>query len=143
MPSSPTNVSASSRPRTELSTVSWSELLDEATERLGANDARRIVEEVSGAEPGQLHRVLDDPVTERGMARFDAMVSRRLSGEPLQYVLGRWGFRTLDLLVDRRVLIPRPETEIVAGLAIGWLAARRQGIAESPGSVTGFRPGRA
>ena len=34
--------------------------------------------------------------------------ARRAAGEPLQYVLGRWGFRTLDLLVDRRVLIPRP-----------------------------------
>ena len=43
------------------------------------------------------------------------MVARRAAGEPLQYVLGRWGFRTLDLFVDRRVLIPRPETEVVAG----------------------------
>ena len=38
-------------------------------------------------------------------------------------MLGRWGFRTLDLLVDRRVLIPRPETEVVAGLAIDALPA--------------------
>ena len=49
------------------------------------------------------------------------MVGRRAAGEPLQYVLGRWAFRTLDLLVDRRVLIPRPETEVVAGLAIDAL----------------------
>jgi release factor glutamine methyltransferase len=41
------------------------------------------------------------------------MVERRLSGEPLQYALGSWGFRRLDLLVDSRTLIPRPETEIV------------------------------
>ena len=46
------------------------------------------------------------------------MIARRLAGEPLQYVLGRWGFRTLDLMVDKRVLIPRPETEVVAGVAI-------------------------
>jgi release factor glutamine methyltransferase len=46
------------------------------------------------------------------------MVARRLSGEPLQYVLGRWAFRSLDLMVDGRVLIPRPETEVVAGLAL-------------------------
>ena len=47
---------------------------------------------------------------EDGAARFAELVTRRLTGEPLQYVLGRWGFRTLDLLVDRRVLIlgPRP-----------------------------------
>ena len=61
---------------------------------------------------------LDDAATERGVHHFDAMLERRLAGEPLQYVVGRWGFRTLDLLVDRRVLIPRPETEMVAGLAL-------------------------
>ncbi|MEZ5245270.1 MAG: peptide chain release factor N(5)-glutamine methyltransferase [Acidimicrobiales bacterium] len=112
-----------------MGTVSWSELLDEATRRLGATDARRIVEELTDAEPGQLHRVLDDLVTVRGVARFDDMVARRLAGEPLQYVLGRWGFRTLDLMVDRRVLIPRPETEVVAGLAIDWLTARARDVA--------------
>ena len=55
------------------------------------------------------------------------MVERRAAGEPLQYVVGRWGFRTLDLLVDRRVLIPRPETEVVAEVAIA--EARRPGRA--------------
>ncbi len=55
------------------------------------------------------------------MRFVDEMVARRAKGEPLQYVLGRWGFRTLDLMVDRRVLIPRPETEVVAGLAIDAL----------------------
>jgi release factor glutamine methyltransferase len=59
-----------------------------------------------------------------GQARLAALVDRRVAGEPLQYVLGRWSFRGLDLLVDRRVLIPRPETEVVAGLAID--AARRR-----------------
>ncbi|HCB34111.1 MAG TPA: hypothetical protein DEP69_02785, partial [Acidimicrobiaceae bacterium] len=38
-----------------------------------------------------------------------------------QYVLGRWGFRGLDLAVDRRALIPRPETETLAGAVIDWL----------------------
>lgn len=107
-----------------MATVSWAELLEEATAELGAGDARRIVEEVTGAEPGRLHAVLADPATELGVARFDAMVARRRTGEPLQYVLGRWGFRTLDLMVDRRVLIPRPETEVVAGLAIDVLTER-------------------
>ena len=46
------------------------------------------------------------------------MVERRLRGEPLQYVLGSWSFRNLDLFVDPRVLIPRPETEITAQIAI-------------------------
>jgi release factor glutamine methyltransferase len=46
------------------------------------------------------------------------MVERRLNGEPLQYVLGFWGFRRLELAVDRRVLIPRPETEQVVEAAL-------------------------
>jgi release factor glutamine methyltransferase len=46
------------------------------------------------------------------------MVERRALGEPLQYVLGRWGFRSLDVLVDERVLIPRPETEMVVEYAL-------------------------
>lgn len=107
-----------------MGTISWAELLEEATGRLGAADARRVVEEITGTEPGRLHTVLDDPATERAVARFDSMVRRRADGEPLQYVLGRWGFRTLDLMVDARVLIPRPETEVVTGLAIDALEAR-------------------
>lgn len=46
---------------------------------------------------------------------------RRLAGEPLQYVVAQWGFRSLDLLLDQRVLIPRPETEQVAEVAIAEL----------------------
>ena len=61
---------------------------------------------------------LEDRATERAVSRLDAMVARRLLGEPLQYVLGHWSFRTLDLLVDRRVLIPRPETEHLVEVAL-------------------------
>lgn len=63
-------------------------------------------------------RGLDDLASARSGAYFDAMVARRAAGEPLQYVLGHWPFRTLDLMVDRRVLIPRPETEEVVGVAL-------------------------
>ena len=106
-------------------TVAWRTLLLEATERLTTagilepeTSARRIVEECSGADGAELAMVLSDLVTERGMAAFDRLLARRLDGEPIQYVVGRWGFRSLDLFVDHRVLIPRPETEIVAGVAI-------------------------
>lgn len=51
-----------------------------------------------------------------------AMAARRAAGEPLQYVLGRWPFRALDLDVDRRVLVPRPETEQVVEVALAELA---------------------
>jgi release factor glutamine methyltransferase len=49
------------------------------------------------------------------------MLERRESGEPVQYVLGHWAFRKLDLLVDGRVLIPRPETEVVVEEALAEL----------------------
>ena len=78
-------------------------------------EARWIVEEASGSASVAELEVF---ATVRGMAHHDAMVERRLGGEPVQYVLGRWPFRTLDLMVDRRVLIPRPETEVVAGLVL-------------------------
>jgi release factor glutamine methyltransferase len=54
----------------------------------------------------------------RNQREYDELVARREAGEPLQYVVARWGFRTLDLYVDQRVLIPRPETEVVAGVVI-------------------------
>jgi release factor glutamine methyltransferase len=61
---------------------------------------------------------LSEPVSDRARPYYQQMLDRRQEGEPLQYVLGRWGFRELDLLVDRRVLIPRPETEQVVSVAL-------------------------
>jgi len=116
-------------------TISWAELMSEAETRFGragidlpAINARRIVEEASGTPPSEFHRVLDEPATVRGVAHFDSMVARREKGEPLQYVLGNWSFRELEVMVDHRALIPRPETEVVAGLAIDEVTARSGGI---------------
>lgn len=113
-------------------TVPWRALLAESRDRLAAagldapdHDARRILEEASGLVGAELVVGLDDPATVGGVRRIDAMVARRAAGEPLQYVLGSWGFRSLDLMVDRRALIPRPETEVVVGLALDELARRR------------------
>jgi release factor glutamine methyltransferase len=97
----------------------WRQLLQEATDRLGdRTEARRIGEEASGADGATLLLQLDERSTPLTHARFVDMLERRAGGEPLQYVLGRWGFRTLDVLVDRRVLIPRPETEMVVEYAL-------------------------
>ena len=104
------------------------QLRDEIAEQLltaGIEDyeisARRIVEEATGV--GFDVHLLEDkkPVTQRVVSRVDAMSQRRASGEPLQYVIGSWGFRQLDLAVDSRALIPRPETEVVAGFGIDVL----------------------
>lgn len=117
-------------------TIAWRELVDEATARLTtstvqnpAQEARWLVEEASGHSGNDYLTGLDDLCTVRGVARFDAMIARREAGEPIQYVLGHWPFRELDLLVDRRVLIPRPETEVVVGVALDELARQRSGAA--------------
>jgi release factor glutamine methyltransferase len=82
------------------------------------HEARWLCEVATGRDGAELEAALDQPASERMIAHLDSMLVRYRVGEPLQYVLGRWGFRTLDLAIDRRVLIPRPETELVAGAAI-------------------------
>lgn len=109
----------------------WRDVRDGAVTRLtaaGVEDAFQevhwIVERATGRSAADQTVLLDEPAIERQARSVEEMVRRREAGEPLQYVLGRWGFRTLDLFVDRRVLIPRPETEVVAGLAIDLLGRR-------------------
>ena len=111
-------------------TVAWRELQVEAREALAGASVERpdqeaawLVEEASGMDRTDLVLGRDLPATVGGVARLDAMVARRCAGEPIQYVLGHWSFRSLDLLVDRRVLIPRPETEQVATEALAALDA--------------------
>jgi release factor glutamine methyltransferase len=97
----------------------WRHLRDAARIRLEDDrEVQWIVERASGLSPAEQAAALDTVADDRHAASFEAMVDRRDAGEPLQYVLGQWGFRTLDLFVDQRVLIPRPETELVAGFAI-------------------------
>jgi release factor glutamine methyltransferase len=54
-------------------------------------------------------------------AELRALAARRAGREPLQYVLGEWGFRRLTLAVDRRALIPRPETEVLVDRCLALL----------------------
>jgi release factor glutamine methyltransferase len=111
MPSSPTSEPGSWRaPLAE--NAPWTVLVGAAARRLGSvQEARWIGEQASGSD-------LSATPTKVARAHFEAMVGRRAAGEPLQYVLGSWAFRRLDLWVDRRVLIPRPETEHVVESAL-------------------------
>lgn len=110
-------------------TISWGELAREVADALaisGIQEAQRqgqwIVMRACGADDtAEWASLADQPATVRGVAAIDRMTRRRAAGEPLQYVLGEWSFRRLDLFVDHRVLIPRPETEVVAGLALAEL----------------------
>lgn len=82
--------------------------------RLGSSrEARWMVEEVLGR-----HGAPAAVVADAAARRLAAMAARRRAGEPLQYVLGTWAFRSLELEVDRRALIPRPETEQVTEVAL-------------------------
>jgi len=89
-------------------------------------EARFLVEEVSGYSAADWPHLADETPPARACARLWPMVERRVGGEPLQYVLGSWSFRGLDLMVDRRVLIPRPETEQVVEVALE--EAQRRGL---------------
>lgn len=60
----------------------------------------------------------DDALPEAARARFDDLVRRRLDGEPVAYLTGHKEFHGLDLTVDRRVLVPRPETELLVAWAL-------------------------
>lgn len=125
----------------------WRDLHDRTVETLRAAgvdspeaEARWLLEHVSG-EPGEAVVVDPTPATRRGTTQLAGLVERRVAGEPLQYVLGEWSFRDLDLLVDRRVLIPRPETEVVVELALREAArlGERTGRADPwGGTATSF-----
>ena len=89
------------------------ELTTELATSLGLrHEARFIVEEILGPSSRT-----GDVVGPDDLLTIRTLAARRRAGEPLQYVLGHWAFRTLDLLVDPRVLIPRPETEQVVEVA--------------------------
>ncbi len=107
---------------TGADTVPWARLHAETVERLAAAgianadaEARWIVERAAG-DPFRV--VADRPATVRTHHHWRLMVERRERGEPLQYVLERWAFRRLELFVDRRVLIPRPETEVLVEIVL-------------------------
>jgi release factor glutamine methyltransferase len=85
--------------------------------------ARWIVAHVTGMRAVDLLATPDGAVTPADWDAARTIVDRCRAGEPLQYVLGTWAFRDLELHVDRRVLIPRPETEYVVEVALGELAA--------------------
>ena len=99
--------------------ITWGELLRVSAAELGnEQEARWLCEHASGLERGEFDGARDEVVSERCGVALRAMIAQRLAGEPLQYVMKSWAFRHLDVLVDRRVLIPRPETEIVVQAAI-------------------------
>ena len=87
-------------------------------------DAELLLSEAAGWDRSHLAANPEAGVPAGAGRRFGEMVRRRLRREPVAYIVGRKGFRYLELAVDRRVLIPRPETELLVELALE-LAPRR------------------
>jgi release factor glutamine methyltransferase len=77
----------------------------------------------------RLYTNFDKPLSDDELARFKALLKRRLDHEPLQYILGETEFMGLKFRVDNRVLIPRPETEVLVEQAMKELQARFPGTA--------------
>ena len=96
------------------------ELLSRAVERLVAVrdntaqlDAEVLVMYLLDYSRAQLYARLDDEVSEQAAGRYTELVERRAQGEPIAYITSHREFMALDFYVDRRVLIPRPETELL------------------------------
>jgi release factor glutamine methyltransferase len=108
--------------------VSYRELLASGTaelERAGVPsprvDAEWLLAHALGVSRTDLYAKGDEAPADREQV-FRELVARRATREPLAYVLGEWGFRRLVLRVDPRVLIPRPETEVVVERCLELLA---------------------
>lgn len=84
-------------------------------------NAERLLADVLGIGRLELYLQFDRPLAEDELELFRERIRRRSSGEPLQYIIGRTGFRGLTLSVGPGVLIPRPETEQLAGLVLDRL----------------------
>ena len=94
--------------------LTWREMVKRTQGEVGERTvAQWLCEHASGCDAGEFNDILDELVSERAAQHLHSMLARYATGEPLQYVMGRWAFRRLDLLVDSRVLIPRPETELL------------------------------
>jgi release factor glutamine methyltransferase len=97
-------------------------------------DAELLLAHVLRVRRLDLYLQYDRPVASEDVASYRAVVRRRAGREPLQYITGEAAFRELVLSVDPRVLIPRPETEVLVGEVLAWAGA---GAGAQAGAGTG------
>ena len=99
-----------------------------------AADARWLLEGITGVDP---HRTPERALPDDRIAALIDAVARRVAREPLQLIVGSTSFRGIELVCRPGVFVPRPETEVVAGIAVTAATARRQAVAgETPARVT-------
>jgi release factor glutamine methyltransferase len=100
-------------------------------------DAEHLVGKALGLTRLELYLHYDRPLSDAEVEEARGLVTRRGSREPLAYILGEWGFRRLNLKVDARGLIPRPETEVVVERCLARLAGLEQPAVLDVGTGTG------
>jgi len=100
-------------------------------------DAEHLLASVLGLGRLEMYLQHERPLTADELERFRPLLKRRGQREPLQYILGRQGFRELELEVGPGVLIPRPETEQLVELVLAWAGARRDLVALDVGTGSG------
>src|SRR5437667_150350 len=107
--------------------ASIAEALDRGSERLAAaglpsarREATALWAAVAGKKPGDVWLSREESPLPQLVERFGEAVARRARGVPFAYAVGRVGFRTLELALDPRALIPRPETEGLVDLVLKW-----------------------
>ncbi|NLJ75772.1 MAG: peptide chain release factor N(5)-glutamine methyltransferase [Peptococcaceae bacterium] len=83
-----------------------------------ALDAEVCVLHITGMDRAALYQEWDRTLKDQELAQYNIFTNRRLSGEPVAYITGNKGFMSLDFYVDKSVLIPRPETELLVEKAL-------------------------
>lgn len=121
--SSRSSVAGSVRPSSTVETIRTAladaeRRLEEAGCASPRLDAELLLAEALDAGRAALYADLDRRLHQAQIDRFAALAARRVAHEPVAYILGHRGFRRLVLQVDRRVLIPRPETELLVEAAL-------------------------
>jgi release factor glutamine methyltransferase len=98
-------------------------------------DAELLLAEAIGWDRVRIAAEPEAEVPAAAGRRFGELVRRRLRREPVAYILGRKGFRNLELAVDRRVLVPRPETELLVEVALELRPARVLDVGTGSGAI--------
>jgi release factor glutamine methyltransferase len=110
---------------TVLGLIRWSAdyLVQKGVDQ-GRLDAEHLLAHALETDRLHLYLQYDRPLSADELAVFKALLLRRARREPLQYILGRVAFRELELAVDQRVLVPRPETETLVQVVLDWCGDR-------------------
>jgi len=118
----------------------WSTRAAAALARAGVDtprlDAELLLADAAGVDRSALVTRPEEELPALAAVRADEYLARRVEREPVAYILGRRAFRRIELLVDRRVLIPRPETELLVEMCLEMpLAARVHEVGTGSGAV--------